>query len=152
MYIFSIYWCTFFHSLNKQISFCLSFNVSFVNIWIDKSHFCLPIDVHFWTNFFVLYIHIISRQSAAGWPIAEVRFNGCVVCHYCEKKYLVRTIDNHWRYCEAYINQCLGCDETKGWNKRRRGGINVPRGTIRATEALIYICFAIAPMIVNCPD
>ena len=56
----SIYQCTFclsigvhFQSLNRQISFCLSMNVRFVNIWIDQSHFCLPIDVYFWTTSFV---------------------------------------------------------------------------------------------------
>ena len=51
-----------------------------------------------------------------------MRFNNCVVCHFCDNKYFIRKISNHWRYCEAYINQFLGENETKKVeqeNKRR---------------------------------
>ena len=65
------------------------------------------------------------RQSDVDYPISKVRFKDCVVCHYFDKKYFIRKIGNHWRYCEAYINQFLGDNETKnveqeniGWAQR----------------------------------
>ena len=62
----------------------------------------------------------MSRKSAAGYPIVELQFNDCVVCHYCKKRYFVRTIGNHWRYCEAYINQCLGDDKTEKFEQEKK--------------------------------
>ena len=69
----------------------------------------------------------MSSKSAAGYPKGKVRFNGCVVCHYCNNKYFVREIGNHLRYCEACIIQCLGGDETKNleqennkWDERTK--------------------------------
>ena len=53
------------------------------------------------------------RQSASINPLGGVGCNVCVVCHYCNKNYIVRTIGNHWHYYKAYISQCIGDDETK---------------------------------------
>ena len=60
-----------------------------------------------------IYIYIMMRQSAAGFPISEVSNNNCVACHFCENKYFVSTIGYHLRYCEACISHFLGDDETK---------------------------------------
>ena len=82
----------------------------------------LSIDVNFRNAFFVWYIYKMLRQSAAGYNISKVQFNYCSICHYWEKKYFVRTIGNHWRYCKAYKNKFLGDNETKKLeqDKKRR--------------------------------
>ena len=60
------------------------------------------------------------RQSVAGYPIAEARFNDCVFCHYYYKKDLVKIIGKSWRYCEAYINQYLGENETENMKNEKK--------------------------------
>ena len=55
----------------------------------------------------------MSRLSASIDPLRKLGYNDCVVCHQCNNNYLIRKIGNHWRYCEAYISQFLGDDETK---------------------------------------
>ena len=42
-----------------------------------------------------------------------MRYNNFVACHYYDKKYFVSTSGDNWRYCKAYISQCLGEYETK---------------------------------------
>ena len=66
-------------------------------------------------------------QSESINPLGKLGYNDCVVCHFCNNNYLVRTIGNHWRYCEAYINQCLGDNENekveqekKRWARRTK--------------------------------
>ena len=64
----------------------------------------------------------MSRKSASIHPLGEVGYIKCVVCHYCNNNYLVTTIVNHWRYCKAYISQCLGDDETKNVEEQKKKG------------------------------
>ena len=52
-------------------------------------------------------------QSESINPLGKLGYNDCVVCHYCDNNYFVRTIGDHWRYCEAYTSQFLDDDETK---------------------------------------
>ena len=62
----------------------------------------------------------MSRQSESINPLGKVGYKDFLGCHYFNKNYLVRTISNNWRYCESYINQCLGDDETKKVKKEKK--------------------------------
>ena len=59
-------------------------------------------------------------QSASINPLGKVGYNECVVCHHCNKNYLIRTIGNHCCYFKSYISQYLGDDETKNVEEEKK--------------------------------